>query len=1555
MSPINFFTGRGERKGEPQPEQLPPWDTVGSENVPATGEEGTSPEPDHQELLDAEGALKNADEGDENAPENEAESAPAETKMAPEPYSFSRSLDAWVKQLDLAEMPARGTIVELTHSHPGGLVRLYSGASVTLSHMVREPSAFHQGMKQARALLRASDLQVQDYGVSSVYLAVGTARWLHTPKDKDRILTDAQGLPDTSSKRPEPSMLNLPIFLRPVTLVPQGEDYLIQQEGSMMISPVLLQALREEGVRVNPTELYNESIGRHGFTPGPALDLLRAMVADKLDRFSVHEDLSLDLAMHPMYMASRELADGAKLQQSPLVRALAGDPEAQKIFREPLLPGSPKDRDPDSEHGVGDLDPLGSHVVETTRLGRSFVVDAGPGTDAKTLATAILVDVALSGRNVVYASGDTSTAYAISDMLRSYGLRHFTVDLTDAQHWRRHLRSDIRSALSHLKDPLPAPKQYTTEEHAFGSDMHITGRIEDLNYMAEDETGEEAARVSSIEDEGEGVAVQPVTDALRYDTQGLRAELRSVRDTMEHYVSQLHEPRKPWNISPYQTLQVLADLIGMHPAPRTKVRFNEAVCQGIFNDGGAQARAALDEAAAVGFFAPENSEQAWYNAKIYDSETAHQVIDAIRAVQGEALDTVRFAMSRTASETGLRSASSLAEWSEQLDMLDGVREVLDIFLPHVFERSASDMIAATASSQWRRDNDRPMKRSIRRRLTKQAKDMVRPGTAVPDLHAALKSVQAKRQAWNKYSEAGGWPTLPSDLDGMRQSTATVTGKLEVIQSVLPEADLLHMPVGELDELIGRLEATAATAYGLPALHDAKATLEQLGLTEFAEDLLRRKVSPELIVPELDLAWWASILSHIMKQNQGFEALDGPTLDSLTAQLRQLDRAHIDSLEDAAWRLLRHRARKVARAHAGAITGLIEQFNSGAAIDMADLIHREPWLWDLVPIRIIPAVLAPSVVGASTDVVVVDRMEDTQMGHLIPLISRTKQLIALGDKQREGEGAWQTIASLLPHLPAPASRTPYHQAVASLLSRHGYQQSVAPLPTPRTMHTVNLVKVDGRGMPAIGATTVESSTAEVNKVVEMVLDHAIGRADESLAVAALNARHAGYLQEAIISALASNQNPAIDDFFRTDKAEPFVVVSMDDANGIERDRVIVSVGYAKTPHGRMMHDLGEISQSDGLVKLAEVLNMVRADLTLLIGFTPEDVDEKRLTAPGERLLLDLYRVAEGGGIQDSAGWETVGEAPDRLLVDLAERLYRMGVDVVPNVGVEGGYRIPLALGHPDVPDELLVAVLTDDANYVKQPSLRVRDRHEVERLEANGWLVKRIFSTAAFADPQGEAEALVELVLDAVDERLGRNRGETLAPGIVEDEDEGAPEATPAPDAEQTVTHHDSGASEAEYLAEQIAAPQSEGEGNAGDWAGEPELPVDELEDTCSIHPDVETTGEQMFETGLDHGVEIQTPITVATPIVRDRGPRPGVATGLPLAAYSDEQLDQMIRWISGDEVPRTHKQFVKELHRALGLTRTGRQVDAVLGYAIRRNYEILNLLNDPSSEGNKNE
>ncbi len=191
---------------------------------------------------------------------------------------------------------------------------------------------------------------------------------------------------------------------------------------------------------------------------------------------------------------------------------------------------------------------------------------------------------------------------------------------------------------------------------------------------------------------------------------------------------------------------------------------------------------------------------------------------------------------------------------------------------------------------------------------------------------------------------------------------------------------------------------------------------------------------------------------------------------------------------------------------------------------------------------------------------------------------------------------------------------------------------------------------------------------------------------------------------------------------------------------------------------MLHRFGPLGGPGGEALLLDALGATRHRLTVVSCFAAADLDPERLRGGGSRLLGDLLAfAAERASAATPARSDGPAVAPagtrDRLVVDLAERLWRAGLVVQVGFGVAGGATIPLAVGHPDLPGEMLVAVLTDDEGYVAEPSVRVRDRQVPQRLESLGWTVVQVWSAAAFLDPQTEAESIARAVRARLAERL----------------------------------------------------------------------------------------------------------------------------------------------------------------------------------------------------------
>ena len=67
-----------------------------------------------------------------------------------------------------------------------------------------------------------------------------------------------------------------------------------------------------------------------------------------------------------------------------------------------------------------------------------------------------------------------------------------------------------------------------------------------------------------------------------------------------------------------------------------------------------------------------------------------------------------------------------------------------------------------------------------------------------------------------------------------------------------------------------------------------------------------------------------------------------------------------------------------------------------------------------------------------------------------------------------------------------------------------------------------------------------------------------------------------------------------------------------------------------------------------------------------------------------------------------------------------------------------------------------------------------------------------------------------------------------------------------------------------------------------------------------------------------------------------RAARPPVDQGLPIGAYTDDQLDDLVAWIASDGVTRDPEQLAAALRAELGVVRRGSRIDAAVQGAVRR-------------------
>ena len=1396
--------------------------------------------------------------------------------------------------------------LDLSAAHPSGIAQLFAGRATRLSNLVREGSALSAAKRRARAVGVLADDHAQRHGLASAFLAIGVATWTEeavvgspvgtgTPPDARGRGTSESGAQESGAAQGSPTrrLVRAPVLLRPVAVTPRGRgesDYDLALEPSLEINPVLAAALRGRGALLDPTALARGAFTASGFDPKPALGRLRGLGAAVLDDFGLDDRLLVGTFVHPEQTLVDDLdAQADMLHEHEVLTALAGDERSVAALAHPLPAELGGDRPFEQERGVGNLDAAQAHVLDAVAAGHHLLVDAPSGSDVAGTVAAVVADAAAAGRTVLYVAGHRRAALAVTERLAALGLDDLVLDIAPESDWRSQAARRLLSAMT------VEPVDVDTEK------VHV-----------------------------------------------VQQELADRRNRLRAYVDGLHVRREPWGASAYDALQALARLTSMRPAPQTTVRLTGPVAESLDAERRAQATADLVRAAGLGAFSAASRATPWYGADLLTPDRARAALRRVEHLLDEGLPRLQAQVAEVAEETGLIEAATPAQWAEQLQMLSGIRGALDVFRPVVFERSAADLIAATATRPWRAEHGIEMSQVMRRRLRKQAKDMLRPGRPVEDLHAALVEVQAQREVWQAHCPAGGWPRIPHGMAGIEAAYRQVHDELDALSQVLAGTStgghLADLTWGDLADRLRRLRQDAAALETLPERTALVRSLDRQGLGGLLADLADRRVPTPMVAVELELAWWSTVFEELLQQDPALAGQDGTTLARLVAEFRTLDRRHLADRAVLTRASAREALRRRLRSNPEQSEALFAEIVEERFTSLRQSAERYPQVTRaLRPCLVSSPMLVPNLVpaGRTEDLVILDAAGHLPLEVVVSALARGRQVLVVGDTRCASGSALTSLAAVLPSVPLHADTSRRDPYLTAVLTEHGYEGRLTATPLPSAAALLRLDTVEGTGMPSTNG-AVEGTPAEIDHVVELVIEHALTRPEESLAVVTASVVHGERVREAVMAEV--RDNPALAAFFRPDQPEPFSVTEVGTSQGLTREAIILSVGYGRTPHGRVLHRFGALSEPGGEGRLLEALGATRKRLTVVSCFTADELDRERLRAPGAHLLADLLDLAARRSTMpegiDRSRPAATGPEPDRLVLDLAERLWRSGLSVDLDHGVPGGPHIPLVVGHPDLPGEMLVAVLTDDPAYVAEPSVRVRDRQRAERLEELGWVVMHVWSAAAFLDPQGEADAVGAVVV----EEAGRRRRGRVAPArttsaLARTGDE------PAADADrETPGTRSVEAPAAEDAPSSPPAPSPPSPPPAGGLVDR--VPRDERSSSSDPAPKVpDRGGDQPALLDLS---EIAPPLRPAGPQDvrrvptgvraggRGRGARPAVARGLPISAYSDDELDDLVAWICADGVERTTDELAAALRHELGTVRRGARVDAAVNGAVGR-------------------
>ena len=721
----------------------------------------------------------------------------------------------------------------------------------------------------------------------------------------------------------------------------------------------------------------------------------------------------------------------------------------------------------------------------------------------------------------------------------------------------------------------------------------------------------------------------------------------------------------------------------------------------------------------------------------------------------------------------MRPFQTIAELGIYLRLLTDIRDTLDRFLPIVFDRSLTELIAATAS----RKDSQEMSGSNRRRLRRLAAEYVRPGQHVMDLHGALTAIQQQRTLWQRFVAAGVTPEVPVGIADVQVAYQQVTQDLaaldEPLGSQARDTQLASLPV---HELVQRMEFLAADSDVLDNLQERahlRTLLRDLQLDPLLDDLASRHVPESQVAAELELAWWRSALDSLLQTDRALLGANTSVLDRLESDFRLVDEAHVGGGAGLlGWQLAENwnislvdRPEEATR---------LKSALRREGLSAAELNDAAPHLSRIIaPVWLASPYEVPSITDAvHFDTVILVDAGAMTLAESIGAIRRGKQLVAFGDPitqtpapfdiairdtsapdeqdasaldELHAGSALARLGALLPTLALTRSYRAGGEDLAELVNRRFYAGKIESLPWAGSFLGHGSIRLDyvaaGSGMPDPDSGAVESTDSEVNRVVELVFEHAKAKPNESLMVITASDRHALRVQQAVLSALA--RRPDLHEFILGDRAEPFEVTTIQRAVAQSRDRVIFSIGYGRTPHGRVLSDFGALGRPGGERLLAVAMTRARRGMVIVASFEPTDIDEDRMQYGAVALaevLVDVNARSAADPLPDDS---------DPLLVDLARRLQARGLRVA--LGHRG--KLGLVTSH----EGMCLTIETD--TVLLGTSLRESLRLRPQLLRRLGWHYLRVHAFELFSNPDAVADRVVSM--------LGADRAPATEPiGII---------------------------------------------------------------------------------------------------------------------------------------------------------------------------------------------
>lgn len=1229
-----------------------------------------------------------------------------------------------------------------------------------------------------KELYRASRTALEENGANALFIAFGVMEWYETPE----------------STKPRFA----PLLLVPIDMVRSGRGYRIRMRDEGPILNTTLVELLKQNFSLHMPELDPLPQDQFGVDVVKTLSLARAYIRQKT-RWNVHENALIGYFSFNKFVMWNDIHSNSELlAEHPIVKGLLQN-HLEAHEETPPIDARSVDKSVAPQHYAlpVEVDSSQLEAVVNSGLGKSFILHGPPGTGKSQTITNMIANALYQGKRVLFVAEKMAALSVVQRRLEKIGLAPFCLELHSNKATKTHFLEQLQKTLELVQ--IQSPQEYEeTATQLFSRRKELIRHIESLHKTRGNGYSLYNAIVAFSENPSEPLEIpsEVVTTLNKAQLENWQAALIRLDAVLSVSGHPAHHPLKQLilNEAAAENLPLVRQTLSEYSATLSSLESCIVHFEGLTY--------LPTQTSFLGVTALALLAEAMQGIRYYSADLAQIVQESHK------LQALRFALNH-GEKTQELAQNLQKEYSPQVLSLNanelqeewkGIQAKW--LLPRLFATKSflrkmrvyrSDFeeqhipLLVNQLSQYREELSAsqlfttPLEPIFGTIGHEKAEDWAA-------MQQASESAERLYQALLSYAPALGLETSSVLSLANTQLVPLLSHTSTELSSLLGEIVSLYTKAKELRPHVDAffVQERITTAPLSQEIHEMeqyllhyneikdwalwcreRQRLSSLGLG-FAIEALEadESLNGQRLAEKVTKGAFKQLAEDIIDQEESLRHFSGAIFEDSIKNYKQLSREFQELTQKELYCRLAHPIAKLSgAAGSSSEVGILKRNigNHGRGTSIRKIIDQIPHLLPrLCPCMLMSPLSVAQYIdlkGEKFDLVIFDEASQMPTSEAVGAIARGKSLVVVGDPKQmpptsffarnqvdDEEAEVDDMESILDDCIALSLPSRYltwhyrskHESLIAFSNRHYYEGKLYTFPSVDDKTSkVQFIPIEG----VYARGTTRSNEKEARAVVEEVVRRLRSNEEKSLGIIAFS-----QVQQNLIEDLLTEQlykDPALEEkaFHST---EPIFIKNLENVQGDERDVILFSVGYGPDKEGKVSLNFGPLNKRGGERRLNVAVSRARYEMMIFSSLRPEQIDLNRTKAEGVIGLKRFLEFAGGSSLPICNQTENALHTPSPLLAQLAQKLRERGYTVNLQIG-RSGFRIDLAIVHPQFPDKYILGILSDGAGYYATKTTRDREIVQPSVLSMLHWHIMRVWTVDLFEHP--------ERVLTRIEERI----------------------------------------------------------------------------------------------------------------------------------------------------------------------------------------------------------